>query len=71
MSNASGVDATLSGMSRSDFDQLGFDGMTHYQFVHFVDMKHDYLEILPCVEREWAKIDNTFSQAYYPHISIG
>ncbi len=71
MSNASGVDATLSGMSRSDFDQLGFDGMTHYQFVHFVDMKRDYLEILPDVEREWAKIDNTFSQTYYPHISIG
>ncbi len=69
--NVSGVDAMLSGMSRADFDRLGFDGMTHYQFVHFVNMKRDYLEILPDVEREWAKIDDTFSQTYYPHVSIG
>ena len=69
--NVSGVDAMLSGMNRADFDRLGFDGMTHYQFVHFVDMNRDYLEILPDVEREWAKIDGTFSQAYYPHVSIG
>ena len=70
-SNISGVDSQMCGMSKTDFDKLGFDSMTHYQFVHFVNMNRDYAEIIPDVECEWQKIDSTFSQTYFPHISVG
>lgn len=69
--NAAGCDGGITVTTNMVFNELGFDGMTHYQFVHFTDMNRDYLDIMKDVKKEWAKIDNDYSLTYYPHISIG
>ena len=50
---------------------LGFDGATHYQYVHFVDIDRDYEEINADVYKEWNKIGENSRIPYYPHVSIG
>jgi hypothetical protein len=70
--NHSGVDGSKTGSPQRDFvNMLGFTSATHYQFVHFTDVNRDYLEIMEDVKKEWARIDATFDQAYYPHVSVG
>jgi len=51
--------------------QLGFDGITHYQFVHFANIDRDYNAIMGEVEKEWNSIDQDFDIPYYAHVSIG
>jgi len=51
--------------------QLGFDGVTHYQFVHFVDIDRDYPSIMEDVKNAWNSIDHQYSIPYYPHVSVG
>ncbi len=70
-SNLSGVDGSEGGLSRKDFDALGFDSITHYQFVHFTGMDRGYPEILGDVAQEWANIDANYGIPYFPHVSIG
>ena len=50
---------------------LGFDSITHYQFVHFTDIDQDYREILVDVKKEWEAIDSLSPVPYFPHISVG
>lgn len=50
---------------------MGFTSGTHYQFVHFTDVNEDYNIIMDAVEKEWQRIDTTYSFTYFPHISIG
>ncbi|MBQ4112301.1 MAG: hypothetical protein IJD38_05860 [Clostridia bacterium] len=50
---------------------LGFDSVTNYQFVHFVDINRDYANILPGVAAEWARMDQDYTVPFYPHVSIG
>ena len=50
---------------------LGFDSATHYQFAHFTDMNREYADIVADAEREWQRIDSTYTFTYYPHISVG
>ena len=69
--NLSGVDGHAGGLTRQQFDSLGFDSLTHYQFVHFTSMNRDYLEVLPDVQAEWRKIDENYAIDYFPHVSIG
>ena len=45
---------------------LGFDSITHYQFVHFVDCNRDYREILSDVAREWERIRSELQSAVLP-----
>lgn len=52
-------------------EKLGFDGLTHYQFCHFVDIDRNYSVILKDVVKEWNAIDNDYDIPYYPHVSIG
>lgn len=68
--NLSGVD-TNGGLSHADFDSLGFDSITHYQYVHFTSMNRDYLDVLHDVEKQYQLIDNTYRQIYFPHVSVG
>ncbi len=68
--NLSGVDSN-GGISRAEFEQMGFDSITHYQFAHFTDMNRDYAEILPDVDRQYRLIEQSYSQTYFPHVSIG
>lgn len=69
--NVSGVDAAREGSTKDLVKLLGFDSVTHYQFVHFTDCNRDYLEILPDVRKEWDRIRGTYTVPYYPHVTIG
>lgn len=51
--------------------QLGFDGITHYQFVHFTNIDKDYNNIMEEVSEEWAILNSKFNIPYFPHISVG
>ena len=51
--------------------QLPFNGITHYQFVHFTDIDRDYLDIMPEVVAEWHKVSKGKNVPYYPHVSVG
>jgi hypothetical protein len=50
---------------------LGFDGLTHYQFVHFVNIDRDYMAIMADVICEWESVTADFKIPYFPHVSIG
>lgn len=52
-------------------ESMGFDSLTHYQFVHFVDVDRDYDDIMVDVEREWSDIAQAYRIPYYPHVSVG
>ncbi|OXS55323.1 hypothetical protein B1A99_23935 [Cohnella sp. CIP 111063] len=69
--NLSGVDGGQTATTSETARLLGFDSLTHYQFVHFVDIDREYGDILPDVEKEWERIDQAFDIPYFPHVSIG
>ena len=69
--NITGVDGTRTEISAECYEEMGFDSLTHYQFVHFADIDREYEEILPDVEKEWETIDKEHKIPYYPHISVG
>ena len=69
--NFSGVDGRIIATTSEVVEKLGFDSMTHYQFVHFTDIDRDYYEILQDVYSEWKRIDENYSVPYFPHVSIG
>lgn len=52
-------------------EELAFDGITPYQFVHFTNVDRDYLDILKDVAKKWKEIDQDFQIPYYPHVSVG
>ena len=68
--NLSGVD-TSGGISKREFERMNFDSTTHYQFAHFTDMNRDYLEILGDVKKQYALIEQNYSNPYFPHVSVG
>ena len=51
--------------------QLGFDGLTHYQFAHFTNINRDYMDVLPDAVFEWNKASSDKDTPYYPNVSIG
>ena len=51
--------------------EIGFDSITHYQFVHFTNIARPYLDIIPDLVREWDKITEAYGIPYFPHISVG
>jgi len=51
--------------------QLGFDGLTHYQFAHIANINRDYMDVLPDAVSEWNKASSEKDTPYYPHVSIG
>ena len=68
----SGVDGgTFSLQPEEIVRELGFDSITHYQFVHYAYIDRDYSEILPDVAEEWRKIEEIYDVPYFPHISVG
>ena len=72
MVNLSGVDSSVKGNTKEAVALLGFDSLTHYQFVHFVNVDREYGEILKDVQKEWERIDRDYLHTtYYPHISVG
>ena len=69
--NLSGVDGDAVASTSETASILGFDSMSHYQFVHFTDIDRDYNDILADVRKEWERIEKTFSIPYFPHVSVG
>lgn len=69
--NLSGVDTGRMATGSEIVTFLGFDSMSHYQFVHFTDIDRDYNEIMRDVVKEWSRIDHEYSIPYFPHISVG
>jgi hypothetical protein len=69
--NVTGVDGSAVGSQPEIIKKLGFDGVTHYQFVHFVNIDRDYNEIMEDVEEEWEMLDDEYSIPYYAHVSVG
>ncbi len=51
--------------------QLGFDGLTHYQFAHFANINRDYMDVLSDAVFEWNKASSDKDTPYYPNVSIG
>lgn len=51
--------------------QLGFDGLTHYQFAHFANINRDYMDVLPDAVSEWNMASSDKNTPYYPNVSIG
>jgi hypothetical protein len=69
--NLSGFDSNMQGSTKDMVSLLGADSVTHYQFVHFVNVDRDYCEILQDVKQEWQRIDRDYAVPYFPHISCG
>ena len=68
--NISGVDGGKA-IPAKEFANLGFDSMSHYQFVHFVNIDRSYPEILKDVIKEWERLDQEYPIPYFPHVSMG
>ena len=69
--NLSGVDAEACATPAGAVRRLGFDSLTHYQYVHFTNIDRDYADILPDVLNEWARMDANYDVPYFPHVSLG
>lgn len=70
--NYSGFDSCKAGNPGDELIRtLGFDSATHYQFAHFTDMNREYADIAADAEREWQRIDSTYTFTFYPHVSVG
>lgn len=69
--NRSGVDNPVFFDTLKMAERLGFDSLTHYQFVHFVDIDADYEAIIPEVVACWDYIAAHSKIPYYPHVSLG
>ncbi|MGL1891424.1 MAG: glycoside hydrolase family 99-like domain-containing protein [Spirochaetaceae bacterium] len=69
--NLSGLDEGKTAIPNELVNNLGFDSMTHYQYVHFTDIDRDYSEIMTDVEKEWSQVDKEYDTPFYPHVSIG
>jgi len=70
-SNLSGVDGGRNLPAYKTICELGFDSITHYQYVHFTDTGRPYLKILADVKKEWEIIESKSPVPYYPHVSLG
>ena len=71
MTNLSGVDGGRDLPAYEMIRALGFDSITHYQYVHFTDTGIAYPEILADVARVWADIEMKSSVPYFPHVTLG
>ncbi len=69
--NFTGIDGKVLGDQTKVIEDLGFDGLTHYQFVHYLHIDRDYMEIMEDVKKEWKILEDEFQVPYYPHISVG
>jgi hypothetical protein len=68
--NLSGFDSGRGSAGPELVTRLGFDSLSHYQYVHFTNVDRDYATILQDVVREWERIGAEFSIPYFPHVSV-
>jgi hypothetical protein len=70
-SNVTGIAGDNLGTQDEVIKNLGFNGRTHYQFCHFININRDYLEIMKDVVNEWNILDKQGPSPYYAHVSVG
>jgi hypothetical protein len=70
-SGITGISGDNIGTQKDVINELAFDGLTHYQFVHFTNIDRDYQEIMGDVVKAWEEIDKEYPIPYYSHISVG
>lgn len=70
-SKVTGIAGDNLGTQKDVVEGLNFNGLTHYQFVHFTNIDRDYMGIMGDVEKEWSVMDHDYKVPYYPHVSIG
>ena len=69
--NLTGIVGDNVGTQMDVINYLKFDGSTHYQYVHFVNIDRDYVDIQKDVVKVWGELGKNLSIPYYPHVSIG
>jgi len=69
--NISGVDGGKDVPAEAFSSVLGFDSLTHYQYVHFTNVNRAYPEIIEDVKKKWDRLDKSFDIPYFPHVSVG
>jgi hypothetical protein len=69
--NISGIAGDNVGTQKSVIDALKFDGVTHYQYAHILDIDRDYIEIQSEAVSVWNDLGKEYDIPYYPHVSIG
>lgn len=69
--NISGIDGNKSIPLREILAVLGFDSITHYQFVHYANVRQGYLSVLEDTLKEWKRVEQQYSLPYFPHLSMG
>ena len=69
--NLSGIDGSDKTAIHEAVTALGFDGMTHYQYIHFANVTQDYADVMPEVLREWERVDKAYDIPYFAHVSLG
>jgi len=69
--NLRGVDSDRGSAGLELVTRLGFDSLSHYQYVHFTNIDRDYAAIMQDVVREWERTDAEFTIPYFPHVSVG
>lgn len=69
--NLSGVDSAAPLAQRNLIHRLGFDSVSHYQYVHFTDIDRDYDTLMPDVVQEWQRLDRSYTIPYFAHVSLG
>jgi hypothetical protein len=67
----SGIAGDNIGTQKSVIDALKFDGVTHYQYAHILDIDRDYTEIQADAVDVWNELGKEYDIPYYPHVSIG
>jgi hypothetical protein len=69
--NLTGIAGDNIGTQQSVIEALRFDGATHYQYVHFLNIDRDYPDIQADAVKTWEQLGRELNIPYYPHVSVG
>ena len=69
--NLSGVDGGARRRQAEIIEQLGFDSITHYQYVHFTNIDRDYDRDHGRRDGRVGQLDGELPIPYFPHVSSG
>lgn len=72
---STGVDNSATFYSPGVVNALNFDSLTHYQYVHFVQVPDadviDFKEVVASLDDYWGTFRSSYEAPYIPHLSIG